>query len=86
MNGENQEFVTDEPDEFEKLPVDVRDFVKVTNHVRRICKIHVKLVKENRKITTCNQLNLETLGSGLIMHKNLPGRCPFHLVISASFT
>ena len=31
-----------------------------------------KLMKKNLKMSTCNQLDLETLGSWLIMPKNFP--------------
>jgi hypothetical protein len=34
MNGDNQPLVVDEPVEFEKQPVEVQDFKKVTNHFR----------------------------------------------------
>ena len=37
-----------------------------------------KLIKKNWKISTCSQLDLDTLGSRPIMHKNLPGHCSNH--------
>ena len=40
---------------------------------RGICRMNLKSVKKNRKITTCNRLDLETLGFWLIMPKILPG-------------
>ena len=33
------------------------------------------LIKENWRMSTCNQLDLQTLGSQPIMPKNLPGHC-----------
>ena len=30
---------------------------------RGICRIYLKLMKKNRKMSTCNRLDLETLGS-----------------------
>jgi hypothetical protein len=60
MNGENQPLVTDKPVEFEKLPV--KDFKKITNRFRRIYEIYLKSIKDNRNITTCNRLDLETRG------------------------
>ena len=76
MNGKNRPLVTDELVKFEKEPVEVQDFCKITDHLRGIYGVHLKLIKKNRKITTCNWLDLETLGSQSIMQKNLPG----HLV------
>ena len=43
-------------------PVEVKDFGKITDRVRGICGLCLKLVKKIRKITTCNQLDLEALG------------------------
>ena len=34
MIGENRQLVTYEPVEFEKLPVEVQDCMKITNHLR----------------------------------------------------
>jgi len=50
----------------------VQYFRKITNHFRGICRIYLKLIKKSRKITTCNQLNLERLGFWPIMLKILP--------------
>ena len=71
MIGENQPLVIDEPVEFEKWPVKVQDFMKTTHRFRGICKIYLKLIKKNRDITTCNRLDLETLGSWPVVCKNL---------------
>ena len=62
MNGKNRPPVLDEPVEFEEDLVEGQDFRKFTHHFRRICRIFFKLVKTNKEITTCNQLDLETLG------------------------
>ena len=35
MNGETQLLDNDEPVEFEKKPVEVQDFKKITNHLER---------------------------------------------------
>ena len=47
---------------------------KITHHFRGIYRIYLSLVKKNQKITTCNRLDLETLGSffSLSMLKILP--------------
>lgn len=55
MNGENQPLVTDEL-------VEVQDFTKTNIHSRGIFQIYPKLMKKYRKMTTCEQLDLETLG------------------------
>jgi hypothetical protein len=55
MNEENRLLVTDEP-------VEIQDFRKITVHFRGICGLYLKLFKKNQNITTCDQLDLETLG------------------------
>ena len=63
MSGENRRLVADEPVEFEKELVGVQDFKRITYHFRGIYKIYLKQRKQNRKMSTCNQLDLESLGS-----------------------
>ena len=65
MIGENQQLVTDEP-------IEVQDFRKITDHFRGIYRIYPNLIKEIRRMSTCNRLDLQTLGSQPIMPKNLP--------------
>ena len=65
MIGENRQLVTDEP-------VEVQDCRKITGHFRGIYRIYPNLIKENPRISTCNRLDLQTLGSQPIMSKNLP--------------
>ena len=64
--------VTDELVEFEKQLVEVQDFRKITHHFREIYGIYSKLIKKNRKITTSNQLDLETLGFAQLCPKTSP--------------
>ena len=40
--------------------------------LRGIYRIYLNLVKENRRMSTCNRLDLQTLGSQPVMPKNLP--------------
>ena len=40
MIGKNRRLGTDEPVEFEKLPVEVQDCRKITDHFRGICRIY----------------------------------------------
>ena len=54
--------VTNELVELEKYLVDVLDFMENIHHFREIYGIYLKLPKKNQKITTCNWLDLETLG------------------------
>ena len=61
MNGENRLLVTNEPVEFEKEPVEVKNSKKITDHFRGICKMYLKLLRRSRKITPCNRLDLEPL-------------------------
>ena len=37
-----------------------------------IYRIYPNIIKENRRMPTCNQLDLQTLGSQPVMRKNLP--------------
>ena len=61
-----------EPVEFEKYPVEVQGCRKITDHFRGICRIYPNLVKENRRVSTCNRLDLQTQGSQPVMPENLP--------------
>ena len=72
MIGENWQLVTDEPVEFEKLPVEVQDRKKITDHFRGIYKIYPNSIKENRRMSTCNLLDLQILGSNRICPKISP--------------
>ena len=51
----------------------IQDFGRIINHFRWIYIIYLKWIKQNVKMSICNQLDLETLGSGPIFSKNLPG-------------
>ena len=81
MIRENQQLVSDEPVEFEKQPVEVQDCRRITDHFRGIYRIYPNLIKENRRISTCNRLDLQTLGSQpVVMPKNLSPRSLIELV------
>ena len=60
----------DEPVEFEKYPVEIQNVVKITDNVRIIHELYLMCIKKNWKMSTCNWLNLEVLGSGPVMPKN----------------
>ena len=49
----------DKPIQYEKWPVEVQDFMKIIHHSRRIYRLYLKRIKKNRKIPTCNYLDLE---------------------------
>ena len=74
MIGKNWQLVTNEPVEFEKQPVEVQDCRNITHLFRGFYRrIYPNLIKENRRMSTCNRLDLQTLGSQpIIMPKNLP--------------
>jgi hypothetical protein len=57
--------------EFEKYRVKVEVCRKSTNHFRGIYRIYPNSIKKNRRMSTCHQLDLQTLGSQPIMFKNL---------------
>ena len=40
-------------------------------------RTYPNFIKENRRMSTCNRLNLKTVGSQPIMPKNLPNHCPW---------
>ena len=64
MSGKNRWLVTDEPVEFEIKPFEVGDFRRITDHFRGIYRrIYSKGMKQNQKMSTCNRLDLESLGS-----------------------
>ena len=65
--GENRQLVTDEPVEFANSPVEVQDCRKITDKFRGIYGIYPNLLKENRRMSTCNRLDLQTLGSQPVM-------------------
>ena len=47
MMGENRQLVTNEPVEIEKLPVEVQDCRKLTDHFREICRVYSNIIKDN---------------------------------------
>ena len=68
MIGENRQLVTDEPVEFEKEPVEVQDCREIANHFREIYRrIYPNFIKENPRMSTCNRLDLQALGSQPIL-------------------
>ena len=67
--GDNLQLVTDEP-------VEIQDCRKDTDHFIGIYRIYPNLMKENRRMSTCNWLDLQTLGSQPVMPKNLPDHWP----------
>ena len=77
MIEENQQLVKDALVEFQKQSVEVhQDCRKITHHFKGIYRIYPNLIKENRRMSTCNRLDLQTLGSQpVIMPKNLPNHC-----------
>ena len=81
MSGKNRWLVADGLVEFEKWSVEVQDFKKFTDHFRGIYRICLKWIKQNHKMSTCNQLDLESLGSWPTMPKNflgIGGHFPLH--------
>ena len=65
MIGENRQSVTDEP-------VEVHDYMRITDHFRGIYRIHSNSIKQNQKMSTCNRSDSQPLRSQPIMPKNLP--------------
>ena len=69
MIQENWQLVTNEPVESGKNLVEVEDCRKITDHFREIYRIYPNLIKENQRVSTCNRLELQTLGSLPLMPK-----------------
>ena len=67
MIGKSRQLVRDETVEFEKKPVQVQEFRKLPITLEEIYGIQLKLIKEIRRMSTCNRLDLQTLGSQPIM-------------------
>ena len=72
MIGENRQLLTNEVVEFEKKPVEVQDYRKITNHFGGIYITFPNLIKENQRMSTCNWLDFQTLGTQPLMPKILP--------------
>ena len=71
MIGENQQLVPNEPVEFEEWQVEIQDCRKITDHFRGIYRMYFNLIKENRRMSICNRLDLQTLESQHVLPKNL---------------
>jgi hypothetical protein len=69
---ENRQLVTDGLVEFEKKMVEVQDCRKFTDHFRGIYRIYPNLIKENRRMSTCHRLDLQTLRISTDYARNLP--------------
>ena len=41
----------------------IGDFMRITSHFEIIYRIYFSLIKQSRKMSTCNRLDLESLGS-----------------------
>ena len=74
MIGENRQLVADMNRlSLRNESVEVQYCRKITDHFRGIYRIYPNLMKKNRRMSTCNRLDLQTLGSQpIIMPKNLP--------------
>ena len=73
MIGENRQLVTNEPVEFEKQPGEVQECRKIADQCRGNYRIYPDIRKGNWRMSTCNRLDMQTLGSRpVIMPKNLP--------------
>ena len=76
MIAENRQLITNEPFEFEEKRLEVQDCKKFIDHYRGIHRKYPNLKKENRRLSTLNCLDLQTLGSQPIMlPKNIPDHC-----------
>lgn len=61
--------------EFQKFkPVEIQDFGKIADRLGRMYEIYLELVKNYRKISTCNWFDLEMLGFQPVMLQNPPQR------------
>ena len=58
-----------------------RPLGKTTDHYKGINGTYPIIIKRNRKMSTCNELDLETLGSQPVLPKNLTKHCTNVIVI-----
>ena len=65
MIEENQQLITNDP-------VEVQDCRKLTDHFRGIYRIYLTLMKENRRMSTCHRLDLQTLDLNRLCPKHSP--------------
>ena len=87
MIRENQQLVANEPVECEDLSLEVQTYKKITNKIEGNYRIYPNLIKENWRMSTCDRLDLQTLGSQPDMFKNLPDHCNLdNLWVSQSST
>ena len=87
MIRENQQFVANEPVECEDLSLEVQTYKKITNKIEGNYRIYPNLIKGNWRMSTCDRLDLQTLGSQPDMFKNLPDHCNLdNLWVSQSST
>ena len=63
MIRETQQILTSEPVEFEKQQVEVQDCREFTDHFGGIYRVYRNLINVNRRMSTCNRMDLQTLGS-----------------------
>ena len=76
-NGESRPLVTDVPVRYEKWPVQIQDFEEITGASREVYEIFLESINANpKRHRPRNRFVLETLGSRLIMPKNLPDTTP----------
>ena len=61
----NQQLITNEL-------AKIWDFMIITNHFRGIYRVYLTWIKPDRKMSTSDRLDLESLGSWLTMSKKLP--------------
>ena len=58
-----------------------QDCKKFTDHLRRIYRIYLNLIKGNQRMWTWNQLDLQALGCQPLMLRNLPDHWVLHRVL-----
>ena len=71
--GKNRQFVTDEPIEFKKNQLEFKGSKKLPINLEDSIEYTSNEWKQNRKMSTSNRLDLESLGSWPTMPKNFPG-------------
>ena len=59
MHKENQQLLTDEPVAFEKQPLEIQDFRRISDRSMGICEIFLNPMKKNHKMPTHNRFTLE---------------------------
>ena len=82
MIGENQQLVTDEPVVLEEILVEVQDCIQLLISADEFSAYTQNIYQQCRRMSRCNRLDLQALGSQTVVPKNLHGGCTVNFLES----